>query len=393
MARKIFSSGLSRNKNWREALSEIAARVHKDLKDEPCDLLIAFVSEAYEDFEAAAFVNLLSQLIPNRVLLGCNSSGVIGDMHEVEMEPAVSLLAMHIPGVKLYPFQVTDGQLSGLEKGADLINFLDVYPPDKPHFICLADPVSIDVMKFLQIFNDGYKGLPVIGGLSSGVVMGAPNWLCLNGNIYTEGLAGVALVGDIEFDVIVSQGSRPVGKPYVITKAEANILYELAGRPALEVVRELIEGLSPKDRKLAEYSLSVGLVMNEQQTHFKSGDFLNRNLVGFDPDTKALMVGALLKVGQTLQFEVRDAETSAEDLEFLLQKIGPASKSSPRGGFLVSCCGRGRNFYGKPDHDIKAVQAAQGPIPMTGFFANGEIGPVGAKNFVHGYTSSLIIFR
>ena len=393
MPRKIFSSGLSRNKNWREAVAEISAHVKKELKDEPCDLLIAFVSETYEDFEASAFVNLLSQLIPNRVLIGCNSCGVIGDEREIEMEPAVSLLAMHIPGVKIHPFQLTEGELSGLEHGADLINLLDIYPPDKPHFVCIGDPMSFDVVKFLQIFNEGYKNLPAIGGMASGVVMGVPNWLCLNGNIYSEGLIGAALVGDIEFDVIVSQGSRPVGKPYVITKAEGNVLYELAGRPALEVVRELIEGLSPKDRKLAEFSLSVGLVMNEKQTSFKSGDFLNRNLVGFDPDTKALMVGAILKVGQTLQFEVRDAETSAEDLNDLLEKSTRPAKTSPRGGLLVSCCGRGRNFFGKADHDIKAVQAAQGPLPMTGFFANGEIGPVGLKNFVHGYTSSLIIFR
>ena len=393
MQRKIFSSGLSRNKSWREAVAEIAARVKKDLKDEPCDFLMVFVSESYEDFDPAAFVNLLSQLIPNRVLVGCNSCGVIGDDHEIEMEPAVSLLAMHIPGVKIHPFLLTEGELSSLQHGADLINLLDIYPPDKPHFVCFGDPMSFDVVKFLQVFNEGYKSLPAIGGMASGVVMGAPNWLCLNGNIYSEGMVGAALVGDIEFDVIVSQGSRPVGKPYVITKAEGNVLYELAGRPALEVVRELIEGLSSKDRKLAEYSLSVGLVMNEKQTSFKSSDFLNRNLVGFDPDTKALMVGALLKVGQTLQFEVRDAETSSEDLDALLEKTSIPSRSAPRGGLLVSCCGRGRNFFGKPDHDIKAVQAVQGPLPMTGFFANGEIGPVGLKNFVHGYTSSLIIFR
>ena len=348
MARKIFSSGLSKNKNWREAITEIASRVKKELKDEPCDLLIAFVSEQYEDFEPTAFVNMLSQMIPNRVLIGCNSSGVIGDSSEVEMEPAVSLLAMHIPGVKIFPFQMSDTDLSSLEHGADLINLLDIYPPDKPHFICFSDPMSFDVVKFLQIFNEGYKGLPAIGGLASGVVMGSPNWLCLNGNIYHEGMIGAALIGDIEFDVIVSQGSRPVGKPYVITKAEANVLYELAGKPALEVVRELIEGLSAKDRQLAEYSLSVGLVMNEQQTSFKRGDFLIRNLVGFDPDSKALMVGSLLKVGQTMQFQVRDAETSSEDLEHMLEKIQAPSKSVPRGGLLSVAPGGDAIFTAKP---------------------------------------------
>src|SRR5262249_21452114 len=150
--------------------------------------------------------------------------------------------------------------------------------------------------------------------------------------------------------------------------AEGNTLYELAGRPALEVGRELIEGLTPKDRKLAEFSLSVGLVMNEHQSAFKRGDFLIRNLVGFDPDANALMIGSLLKVGQTLQFQVRDAETSAEDLDHFLQDMKKPSPA-PRGAMLVSCCGRGRNFYGKADHDAKAVQALQGPLPLAGFFA------------------------
>ena len=389
---KIFASALSRNKNWREAVTEIASHVKKELGGASCDLLLVFVSEAYEDFDPSAFSAMLGNFIPSGTVLGCNSSGVIGDSKEVEMEPALAVLAMHLEGVDIYPFQLNDGDISSLKEGTELINTLDIYPPDKPHFITFADPMTFDIVHFLQLANEGYKGLPVIGGLASGAVMGATNWLCLNGVAFREGLVGVALKGNIEFDMVVAQGCRPVGKPYVVTKAEGNVLHELAGRPALEVVRELIESLSPKDRKLAEFSLSVGLVINEKQSAFKRGDFLIRNLVGFDPDSNSLMIGSLLKVGQTLQFQVRDAETSAEDFDHFLKDLQSA-KTGPRGGMLVSCCGRGRNFYGKADHDAKAVQSLQGPLPVAGFFANGEIGPVGAKNFVHGYTSSLVIFR
>jgi len=390
---KVFSSAMSRNKNWREAIAEVSSYVKKALAGKSCDLLIAFLSETYKDFEPSGFASVLSHFIPSGTVIGCNSSGIISDSKEVEMEPAVSVLAMHLPDVKIYPFQLNEADMAGINAGSDLINTLDIYPPDKPHFIVFADPTTFDVVKYLHLSNEGYKGLPVIGGLTSGTVMGVPNWLFLNGVLFQEGLVGVALTGDIEFDVIVSQGCRPVGKPYVITKAEGNVLYELAGRPSLEVVRELIQGLSPKDRKLAEFSLAVGLVMNEQQSVFKRGDFLIRNLVGFDPDANSLMIGSLLKVGQTLQFQVRDAGTSAEDLEHFLEGIQGQPKSTPRGGMLVSCCGRGKNFYGTPDHDAKTIQSLQGPLPITGFFANGEIGPVGMKNFVHGYTSSLVIFR
>ena len=389
---KIFASGMSRNKNWHEALSEAAAQVKRGLAGASCDLLIVFVSENYDDFDASQFASSLTHFVPSGTTIGCNSSGVIAGSKEVEMEPALTMLAMHLEGVNIYPFQLNESDLTPVNESSELINTLDIFPPDKPRFIVFGDPGSFDIVKFLQLANEAYKGLPVTGGLASGAVMGVPNWMCLNGVAFREGLVGVALTGDITFDILVSQGCRPIGKSYAITKAENNVLYELAGRPALEVVRELIESLSPEDRKLAEFSLSVGLVMNEKQSAFKRGDFLIRNLVGFDPDANALMIGSLLKVGQTLQFQVRDAATSAEDLDHFLRDM-PKTDPAPRGAMLVSCCGRGRNFYGTPDHDAKAVQTFHGPLPLAGFFANGEIGPVGAKNFVHGYTSSLVIFH
>lgn len=393
MEDKRFTSAISKNPEWRQALKEVTAKVKKELGGASCDLAVFFVSESYDSFSAQTFLKQLSDLLPYRVLIGCNSSGVIGNVSEIEMEPAVTLLGMHLPDIKLYPFYISGDQSASVDGGNDLIQLLDIYPTDKPRFLCLADPGSTDIGKLLQGFNEGYKGLPVVGGLASGGVMGAPNWLALNGRVVHEGAVGVALVGSIEFEVIVSQGCRPIGKPYIVTRAENNVLFELAGRPALVVVRELLEGLSAKDRTLAEQSLCVGLVMNEKQTAFKRGDFLIRNIVGFDPDAGSLMIGALLKVGQTLQFQLRDAETSSEDLRVLLEKMPGEHNGHPQGGILVSCCGRGKSLYGQPNHDAAAIQAARGPLPLAGFFANGEIGPIGSKNYVHGFTSSLVILK
>lgn len=392
MARKFFTSALSRQKTWRESVKELATKIKKDLDGRSCDLGIFFVSEGFRDLEPQALSKFVTDILPYRVLLGCNASGVVSNRTEVELEPAVSMLAMHLPGVKLFPFQLSADQTASLGKGQDLLKLLDLYPNDNPKFLCLADPMTADVTKLLEAFNDGYRGQPVVGGLASGGVLGAANWLCLNGRVHAEGAVGVAMTGDIEFETIVSQGCRPIGKPYVMTRAEGNVLYELAGRQALAVIRELIEGLSPKDRSLAEHSLSVGIAMTENREEFKRGDFLIRNIMGFDPETGALMVGADLHVGQTLQFQLRDAETSDEDLKHMLEKTAGQGEE-PRGGLLVSCCGRGKNFYGQADHDAAAIQAARGPLPLGGFFANGEIGPIGPKNYIHGYTSSLVIFR
>lgn len=392
---KRFSSAIAIGKDWRKAVRDAAGKVTRDLGERPVDLTVFFVSEGFEGATPDAICAFVAEKIPSKILIGCNASGVVGQKNEVEMEPALTVMAMRLPGVKLNPFSLTAEETASVTKGSDLIAKLDLYPTDRPHFICLADPDNSDIMRLLSAFNDGYKGLPIVGGLASGSVVGVPNWLCLNGTVLFEGAIGVALTGEIEFEVIVSQGCRPIGKPLVITRAENNVLYELAGRPALEVVKELIANLPVSERSLAEQSLSVGLVMNEKQpTAFKRGDFLIRNLMGFDPDTGSLVVGSLLKVGQTLQFQVRDAATSSEDLHILLEKSESAHHDSvPKGALLVSCCGRGRQFYGKPDHDAKTIQAVKGPLPLAGFFASGEIGPVGLKNYVHGYTSSLVILR
>lgn len=390
---KIFLSAFAKGGEWKKEAGNLAAEIRKDFGNKSCDLVIFFVSESYKDFDPKIFSEVLSEKTQCFTLIGCNSSGVITTEKEIEMEPAISVLAMHLPGVKIFPFYLPGGDSTAMKSGAELINAIDIYPPDKPRFVCLADPASCDISQLLNLFNDAYKGMSVIGGLASGGVMGADNWLALNGVIYSEGAVGVGLTGNIEFDILVSQGCRPIGKPFVITKAQDNILYELAGRPALHAAREVLEGLPPKDKALAEHSLFVGLVMEEQRTEFKRGDFLIRNIMGFDPESGAFAIGATLKVGHTLQFQLRDAETSEEDLRILLDKLGKAKGASPQGGLLVSCCGRGKGLFGQPDHDARLIQSMRGPLPLTGFFANGEIGPVGNKNYVHGYTSSLVILR
>ena len=392
-AQKAFASGVSKHKDYRHAIREVSSAIQKGLNGLSCDLALFFVSETYTNLDPTVLIGEFRDTLSCRSLLGCNAAGVIGSDREIEMDPAITAIGMHLPGVRLQPFTFTGDQIKDFRTGADLIKSFDIYPTEKPHFICLADPHSCDIERLLDDFNQAYKGLPVVGGLSSAGIMNIPAWLCLDDSVHDSGAVGYALTGDIEFDVVVSQGCRPIGKPYVVTRAEENVLYELAGKKALVAIRELLESLNEKDRKLAEQSLHVGLAMDEHHDKFKPGDFLIRNLMGFDPEEDSLVVGATLKVGQTLQFQVRDAETSEEDLKRCLDLLPTGDSDHPRGAILFSCVGRGRNLYGKSDHDVKAIQASRGPLALAGFFANGEIGPVGAKNYVHGYTSSLLVIQ
>ncbi len=393
MTSKIFSSAFSQEKDWQRGTEELIAKVQKDLEGASCDLALFFVSEGYANINPLLLAGLLKEKLVCSVLLGCNASGIIGTDREIEFEPALSILAMHLPNAKILPFSMSAFEANRLEKGEDLVRQLDLYPTDRPHFILLADPASCNAEGVLRAFNEGYPKRPVIGGLTSGAATGGSNWLSLNGEIFEEGAAGVALGGDVSFDVIVSQGCRPIGKPFIITKAEHNVLRELAGKPAIQILQEVYDALPMADKELARHSLFTGLVMDEHQHSFERGDFLIRNIMRMDQKTRSLEIGAELKTGQTLQFQLRDAQTSAEDLQVLLGKSDPLKANRPCGALLVSCCGRGKGLYGEENHDVRMIQSKKGPIPLTGFFANGEIGPVDQKNYLHGYTSSLAIIH
>lgn len=387
---KSFASALSTEKDWRSAVRAAAAQVRGGLSG-ACDLAVVFVTELYPGLEPGAIGTEVRSELPCRQLIGCNSSGVISGEREVEMEPGIAILGMTLPDVRLTPFCLPPAEIAAAEP-TRLLQSLDIYPTDRPKFLIFADPMTCDIERLVHVFNGAYPGSPVIGGLASGLAIGRPNWLMLGHDAVAQGAVGMALSGAVELEIVVAQGCRPIGAPLIVTKAEGHVLYELGGKPPLEVLREVIRALSPEDQELARQSLFAGLVMNEYRDEFERGDFLIRNLMGYDAETGALMIGANVHVGQTLQFQLRDAKTSDQDLRDHLAGLDREAASA-RGALLISCCGRGRGLYGKPHHDSQLVQAMRGPLPLAGFFANGEIGPVAHVNYIHGYTSSLAFIR
>ncbi len=388
--KKAFGAGFSTDPDWRKAASAAVREANDGLRVSSCDLALVFVSQFYGDLEPGELAGQLRSGLKAGALLGCNASGAIGSRREVEMESAVSVLAMSLPGAKVRTFTLDAAEVEGMKDGAALVSALDVYPNENPSFLCLADPMTCDIEALVGRFNEGYPGRPLMGGLASGQAVGAANWLIEGEAAVSRGAVIAALTGDVAIESVVSQGCRPIGSPHLITRAEGHVVSQLGGRPAFDVLRETVEALSKEDQKLARHSLFAGVVINERQARFKRGDFLVRNLMGVDGKTGALAIGAHLRAGQTVQFQLRDAATSDEDLRSLLEAL-PAGGASPRGALVFSCCGRGRGLYGSPDHDIGLIQSLRGPLPAAGFFANGELGPVGARNFVHGYTSSLAV--
>jgi small ligand-binding sensory domain FIST len=261
-------------------------------------------------------------------------------------------------------------------------------PTDATQFVICPEPFSFDVERFLHALDAARPGATVVGGVASGARQQGANALFLDDRTHREGLVGISLTGDVVIDTVVAQGCRPIGEPMFVTRAERNLLQEIDGRSAAAVLSDLHRRASARDKELFKQSLFLGIVMREQES-YRQGDFLVRNVLGMDGRTGAIAVGALLRPGMVVQFHLRDARTSAEDLDTMLGRYA----GTPAGSLLFSCLGRGTHLYGRPDHDTEALRRRLGDVPLGGFFCNGEIGPVQGTTFLHGYTSAFGLFR
>jgi small ligand-binding sensory domain FIST len=199
----------------------------------------------------------------------------------------------------------------------------------------------------------------------------------------------VVIGGPVTAMTLVSQGARPIGPDMVVTKADENVLYELAGAPALDKLEQIVAELAEDDQELASQGLLIGVAMNEYADEHEQGDFLVRGVVGADTYTGAIAIGDVVEVGRTVRFQVRDAGAAGDDLAGLLSRfdVGPLE-----GALLFSCNGRGRAMFPNSDHDVRVVRNTLGAGGVGGFFAAGEIGPVGGRNHVHGFTASILAF-
>ena len=391
-----WSSAISEGTTLAEAFDECASRLEYEIGGLTPHLIAVFVSPHYaHDYDT--LTALVAERFDDALLVGCSGGGVIGAATEVENRPGLALTAAHLPGVQLTPFHIQYGALPDGDAPPDEWGTLVSSPVGSDvDFLILADPFSMQGEQLLMGLDYAFPRSAKIGGLASGAHHEGGNALFLGNETYTSGVVGVAFEGDVQIDTVVAQGCRPIGEPMHITSSQRNILLELDGRTPFEVLKEIFMTLSDRDRELAQHSLFLGVVMDELNDDPTLGDFLIRNLVGVDAQRGALAVGEMLKEGQTVQFHLRDAETSSQDLSAMLEQYVsglPEDGQSDAGALLFQCLGRGSYLYGRPDHDTKMFTDMVGAVPLTGFFCNGEIGQVGDATFLHGYTSSFGIFR
>jgi small ligand-binding sensory domain FIST len=377
-----FGDGLALGPDLSAAAREAVGKALAPLSAPP-DLVCVFVSAEDPDAVEAAGQAAM-EAAGAAAVIGCSANGVIGGGHGVEEASAVSAWAAVLPGARLEPFRLetlkTEDRLIvvGMPEGHD----------DDVVGVLLADPYTFPVDAFVERSSEALPGLPLVGGMADGRGRGDTR-LFVNGEVFDSGAVGVVLGGPIIAATLVSQGARPVGPDMVVTRADENVLYELAGTPALDKLEQIVLGLPEDEQELAGRGLLIGVAMDEYAEEHEYGDFLVRGVVGADTDSGAIAIGDVVEVGRTVRFQVRDAGAAEEDLSELLERF---DLEPVEGALLFSCNGRGRAMFPDSDHDARILHRVFGPAGVGGFFAAGEIGPVAGRNHVHGFTASILAF-
>jgi small ligand-binding sensory domain FIST len=365
--------------------------LERDLRgavEAPCDLAILFFTAAVKPVAAALAQTIRAELEP-RVFLGVSGEGVLGGDQEIERRPGAALWTASLPGVTLQPWRIGAQEWRGVLSDPALVQERCGAGPEHRGQLVLGDPFTTPVDALLERFDEAL-GARTFGGMASAAAQAGGNLLLLDDQIHFDGAVGVGFGGPLGITTVVSQGCRPIGEPLVATRTEGNAILELARRPALEVAETLLAGLAPADRDLLRHGLFVGVAMDEYRSDFRRGDFLIRGLMGVNREAGALVIADSVRPGQTVQFQLRDAATATEDLRELL---APEGARAAAGGLLFTCNGRGTRMFDQPHHDVRTAGAALPGVPLAGFFAMGELGPVGSRSYIHGHTASLALFH
>jgi small ligand-binding sensory domain FIST len=389
MGDPAFSVGLSTLDDPRAAAWEAAGAARAALGEVPATLVLVFASPDLALGGEEVLPAVHAALEPE-TLLGAMGETVIAAGREIEDGPALAVWAAHLPGARITPFRLS----ARLVDDAVAVEGWPGRPSAAPEdpLLLLADPFTFPADALLGEVNAAEAGGWVIGGLASGAREPGGHRLFFQDEVLREGAVGAILAG-VPVRPVVSQGCEPIGPEMVITAGGGQMVEELAGMAALDKLRGVIDDLEPQEREMASRGLLAGLVINENQPEYRRGDFLIRGIQGGDRETGALVVGERVRVGQTMRFHVRDAASADVDLRAALRHARESlAGARPAGGLVFSCNGRGTHMFPQPDHDASAIAEELQGVPTAGMFCNGEIGPVGGKSFLHGFTATMALF-
>tara|TARA_A100001037_G_scaffold306539_1_gene352474 strand:+ start:2815 stop:4005 length:1191 start_codon:yes stop_codon:yes gene_type:complete len=386
-------SAVSDISDYNKAISEISLDIKQKLNGKKADLVILFVS-SHHSINYEKIASLFSEKINTKCIIGCSAAGVIGNGHEVERRAGIAACAAYLPNVEITPFHIQQNELPNEDANPDeWFNITGLRPDNCKAMMILPDPFTIRSDNLIAGLDYAFPETTKIGALASGGGQPGSNALFINNKSYTYGAVGVGFSGDLSVETIVAQGCRPIGEPMIVTDADINVINKIGDKTPLEILGEIFEKSSIREKRLIRRSLQIGIIM-DRFSSVNDEEFLIRNILGADEEDGSIAIGEMINEGQIIQFYIRDAKTADEDLKIILEKYADKFEDNKlESALLFSCLGRGQYLYGAPNHDTNLFANIVGDIPITGFFSNGEIGSIGDQTFLHGYTSSFALFK
>jgi small ligand-binding sensory domain FIST len=380
-----IGTGLSTSTDVRAAAVEAAAAARDGLGGRAADVAVVFAAGGHLTAPEVTLDGVREALAP-AALVGCGASGIVADGREVEEGTAVAVWAAHLDGGSAQAFAVETHEV---EDGLAVVGFPELAGASA--VVLLPDP-AFPTEAILAELASRAPGVPVLGGLASAHTLDGEPALFFEDRVLPGGAVGLRLDG-VDVLPCVSQGARPLGPELTVTASEGPVVQELAGQPAITKLREVIEDLPAAERAHVADGLLVGIVVDGGKPEYVQGDFLVRGLVGGDPETGAVALGAPVSAGQVVRLHARDADSADRDLRdaLALRRVALGDER-PAGALVFTCNGRGRGMFGVPDHDAALLRDELDGAPTAGFFAAGEIGPVGGASFVHAFTATVALF-
>ncbi len=369
------------------AAKSVSHQALDNLQGEAVDLVFCFVSPHHLSQLDAALDAVRSTLSPAH-FVGCCANGILSGGVEYEDQPAISLWAAALPQADLSSFLIRP---ETTPEGV-VLKGIARFPEGPSTLIILGDPFSFPTVQFIEAMATTFPETQILGGMASAGLFRGENRLFCGTDVSPQGAVAVNISGKVDVRPVVSQGCRPFGQPMVITQCTDNEIFELGGKPALERLAEEAQSLDSEDRAFLAQGLHIGRAVDASQVRGGHGDFLVRNVVRFDQHTGSISASERMRAGQTVRFHLQDPRAASEELCLLLDEVDQEPRATPAGSLLFTCNGRGRRMFSVEHHDVKVVSGQFGTLPLAGFFAAGELGPIGTKNFLHGFTAVLALF-
>ena len=390
----FWCSSVSNSPSFDRALEDITRDILVKLGNKKADLAIIFISSHHSsDYEE------VSKKIKNAIncdkVIGCSASGVIGEGQEFEYLPGISIIVASLPNVTITPFHFYQDELPSPDEGPKSWEKIVGNVGEDPETIVLfPDPFSIRTEYVLDGLDFAFPRSKTIGALASGGNKPGENAMFVNEKTYYKGSCGLLITGNFELDILVAQSCRPIGEPMIVTQSSNNVIHELDGELPIVAIKNIYDKASEEDKENMNNALQIGMLMDRLSNNREKIQYMIRNISSIDKDTGSIMIGESITDGQIIQFHLRDSSVAQEELKKMLSEYHQEKSKTIKSTLMFSSVGRGKYLLGKSHHDINLYKnVIDYNSPVTGFFSNGEISPIGDRTFLHGYTSSFAIFK